>query len=54
MHLKVALNTVLKLAEIILQAIINKFFDSKEIKEIVNDLILHKDENIDETKKSMA
>ena len=32
--LKIVLNTGLKLAEIILKPIINKFFDLKEIKEI--------------------
>ena len=50
---KSVLNTGLKLAEIILKPIINKFFDSSEIKEIVNDPILDKDENIDEIKKSI-
>ena len=47
------LNTGLKLAEIILKPIINKFFDIKEIKEIANDPILDKDEKIDEIKKSI-
>ena len=41
---KSVLNTGLKLAEIILKPIINKVFDLKEIKEIVNDPILEKDE----------
>ena len=50
---KSVLNTGLKLAEVILKPIINKFFDSKEVKEIVNDSILHKDERIDENKKSI-
>ena len=50
---KSVLNTGLKLAEIILKPIINKFFHSKEIKEIVNDPILDKDEKIDEIKKSI-
>ena len=50
---KSVLNTGLKLAEIILKPIINKFFDSKEIKEIVNDPILDKDEKINEIKKSI-
>ena len=44
---KSVLNTGLKLAEIILKPIMNKFFDSKEIKEIVNDPILDKGEKID-------
>ena len=35
---KSVLNTGLKLAETILKPIINTFFDSKEIKEIVNNL----------------
>ena len=51
--IKSVLNTGLKLAEIILKPIINKFFDLKEIKEIVNDPILDKDEKIDEIKKSI-
>ena len=50
---KSVLNTGLKLAEIILKLIINKFFDLKEIKEIVNDPIVDKDEKIDEIKKSI-
>ena len=49
---KSILNSGLKLAEIILKPIINKFFYSKEIKEIVNDPILDKDEKIDKIKKS--
>ena len=49
---KSILNTGLKLAEIILKPIINKFFYSKEIKEVVNDPILDKDEKIDKIKKS--
>ena len=52
MYLK-AICTGLKLAEIILKPIINKFFDSKQIKEVVNDPILDKDEKIDEKKKSI-
>ena len=40
---KSVLSTGLKLVEIILKQIINKFFDLKEIKEIVNDPILEKD-----------
>ena len=48
---KSVLNTGLKLAEIILKPIINKFFVSKEIKEIVNDPILDKDEKINEIEK---
>ena len=48
------LNTGLKFAEIILKPIINKFFDLKEIKEIVNDPILDKDEKIDEIKTSIS
>ena len=51
---KSVLNTGLKLAEIILKLIINNFFDLKEIKEIVNDPILDKDEKIDEIKKFMV
>ena len=50
---KSVLNTGLKLAEIILKPIIDKFFDLKETKEIVNDSILDKDEKIDEIKKSI-
>ena len=38
---------------ITLKPIINKFFDSKDIKEIVNDPILDKDEKINEIKKSI-
>ena len=52
MYLK-AICTGLKLAEIILKPVINKFFDSKQIKEVVNDPILDKDEKIDERKKSI-
>ena len=48
------LNTGLKFAEIILKPIISKFFDLKEIKEIVNDPILDKDEKIDEIKTSIS
>ena len=51
---KSVLNTGLNLAEIILKLIINNFFDLKEIKEIVNDPILDKDEKIDEIKKFMV
>ena len=47
---KSVLNTGLKLAEIIRKPIINKFFDLREIKEIVNDPILDKDEQIDQIK----
>ena len=50
---KSVLNTGLKLAETILEPIINKFFDSKEFKEIVDDPILDKGEKIDEIKKSI-
>ena len=50
---KSVLNTGLKLAEIILKSIINKFFDLKEIKEIANDPIMDKDEKIDEINKSI-
>ena len=48
---KTILKTGLKLADIILKPIISKFFYLKEIKEIVNDLILDKDEKINEIKK---
>ena len=51
--IKSVLNTGLKLVEIVLKQINNKFFDLKEIKEIVNDLILDKDEKTDEIKKSI-
>ena len=37
--IKSVLNTGLKLAEIVLKQINNKFFDLKEIKKIVNDWI---------------
>ena len=50
---KSVLNTELKLPEIILKPMINKFFVSKEIKEIVNNPILDKDEKKDEIKKSI-
>ena len=50
---KSVLNTRLKLPEIILKPVINKYFDLKEIKEIVNDPMFDKDEKIDEIKKYM-
>ena len=50
---KSALKTGVKLAETILKPIISKFFDLKEIKEIVNDPILDKDEKANEIKKTI-
>ena len=49
--LKSVLNIGLKLAETILKSIINKFFDLKKMKEIVNDPILDRDEKTNEIKK---
>ena len=48
---KTVLKTGLKLAETILKPIISKYFDLKEIKEIVNDPILDKDEKTNEIRK---
>ena len=45
---KSVLNTGLKLAETILKSIINKFFDLKEIREIVKDPILDRNEKTNE------
>ena len=50
---KSVLNIGLKLAEIILKPITNRYFDLKEIKEIVKDPLLDQDEKIDEIKKSI-
>ena len=50
---KSVLNAGLKLVEPILKPIINKSFDLKEIKEIVNNPILDKYEKIDEIKKAI-
>ena len=48
---KNVLKTGLNLVETILKSIISKIFDLKEIKEIVNDPILDRDEKTNEIKK---
>ena len=48
---KNVLKTGLKLPETILKPIFSKIFDLKEIKEIVNDPILDRDEKTSEIKK---
>ena len=50
---KSVLKTGLKLAETILKPIISRFFDLKEIKDVVNDPILDKDEKANEIKKNI-
>ena len=48
---KNVLNSGLKIAEAILKPIIREFSDLREIKEIVNDLILDRNEKSNEIKK---